>query len=50
MSELRQFQSMTEYSQIPNTFAPSFIKAPELQEDNDRVGGIEGENDFSCKR
>lgn len=37
-------------SQILNTFAPSFIKAPELQEDNDRVGGIEGENDFSGKR
>ena len=37
-------------NQISNTFAPSFIKASELQEDNDRVGGIEGENDFSGKR
>lgn len=37
-------------NQISNTFAPSFIKASELREDNDRVGGIEGENDFSGKR
>lgn len=37
-------------NQISNTFAPSFIKVTELQEDNNRVGGIEGENDFSGKR
>lgn len=37
-------------NQASNTFAPSFIKAAELQEDSDRVGEIEGENDFSGKR
>lgn len=37
-------------NQTSNTFAPSFIKAAERQEDNDRVGEIEGENDFSGKR
>lgn len=37
-------------NQTSNTFAPSFIKAAELQEDSNRVGGIEGENDFSGKR
>lgn len=38
------------YNQTSNTFAPSFIKTAELHEDNDRIGGIEGENDFSGKR
>ncbi|PSK42313.1 Myosin type-2 heavy chain 2 [Elsinoe australis] len=33
----------------PGTFAPKFIKT-ELDGTSDRVGGIEGENDFSGKR
>lgn len=32
------------------TFAPKFIKAEGLDGTNERVGGIEGENDFSGKR
>ena len=36
--------------QFSNTFAPRFIKAEESQRAGDRVGGIEGENDFSGKR
>lgn len=32
------------------TFAPTFIKTEELDGATDRVGGIEGENDFSGKR
>ena len=35
--------------QSSNTFAPKFIKTEESQE-SDKVGGIEGENDFSGKR
>ena len=37
-------------NQTSNTFAPSFIKTAELHEENERIGGIEGENDFSGKR
>jgi myosin protein heavy chain len=33
-----------------NTFAPSFIKAEDLQRGIEVVKGIEGENDFSGKR
>lgn len=33
-----------------NTFAPSFIKSESLQPQDEHVGGIEGENDFSGKR
>lgn len=36
--------------QASNTFAPTFIKAEELQKDREKIGGIEGENDFSGKR
>lgn len=36
-------------SPAPGTFAPKFIKT-ELDGATDRVGGIEGENDFSGKR
>lgn len=37
-------------NQSSNTFAPQFIKVAELQREDERVGGIEGENDFSGKR
>jgi myosin protein heavy chain len=33
-----------------NTFAPSFIKAEDMQRGIEVVKGIEGENDFSGKR
>ena len=33
-----------------NTFAPKFIKTEESQRASDKIGGIEGENDFSGKR
>ena len=33
-----------------NTFAPVFIKTEELQSAADKIGGFEGENDFSGKR
>ena len=33
-----------------NTFAPKFIKTEESQRAHDKIGGIEGENDFSGKR
>ncbi|KAK4697935.1 hypothetical protein P7C71_g223, partial [Lecanoromycetidae sp. Uapishka_2] len=36
--------------QSSNTFAPKFIKTEESQRGGDKVGGIEGENDFSGKR
>jgi len=36
--------------QSSNTFAPKFIKTEESQRAGDKVGGIEGENDFSGKR
>lgn len=36
--------------QSSNTFAPKFIKTEESQSAGDKVGGIEGENDFSGKR
>ena len=36
--------------QSSNTFAPTFIKAEELQRAGEKIGGIEGENDFSGKR
>lgn len=36
--------------QSSNTFAPNFIKTEESQRGGDKVGGIEGENDFSGKR
>ena len=36
--------------QSSNTFAPKFIKAEEPQRVGDKIGGIEGENDFSGKR
>jgi myosin protein heavy chain len=34
----------------PGTFAPKFIKAEGLDGAEEKVGGIEGENDFSGKR
>lgn len=37
-------------NQSSNTFAPQFIKTEKLQRAGDKVGGIEGENDFSGKR
>ena len=37
-------------NQSSNTFAPQFIRTEELQRAGDRVGGIEGENDFSGRR
>lgn len=37
-------------NQSSNTFAPQFIKTEELQRTGDKVGAIEGENDFSGKR
>ena len=36
--------------QSSNTFAPKFIKTEESQRDDNKIGGIEGENDFSGKR
>lgn len=33
-----------------NTFAPKFIKTEESQRIGDKIGGIEGENDFSGRR
>ena len=36
--------------QSSNTFAPKFIKTEESQRVGDKIGGIEGENDFSGKR
>ena len=36
--------------QSSNTFAPNFIKTEESQRAGDKIGGIEGENDFSGKR
>lgn len=36
--------------QLSNTFAPKFIKTEESQRAGDKIGGIEGENDFSGKR
>ena len=36
--------------QSSNTFAPKFIKTEESQRAGDKIGGIEGENDFSGKR
>ena len=36
--------------QSSSTFAPTFIKAEQLQRDGEKIGGIEGENDFSGKR
>jgi myosin protein heavy chain len=37
-------------NQSSNTFAPQFIQLEELQRAGDKVGSIEGENDFSGKR
>ncbi len=37
-------------NQSSNTFAPQFIKTGELERTGERIGGIEGENDFSGKR
>lgn len=37
-------------SQSSNTFAPQFIQIEELQRAGDKIGSIEGENDFSGKR
>ena len=34
----------------PGTFAPQFIKSPEMQRVDEHIGGIEGENDFSGRR
>ena len=34
----------------PGTFAPQFIKSPDMERLDERIGGIEGENDFSGKR
>ena len=36
--------------QSSNTFAPKFIKTEESQRIGDKIGGIEGENDFSGRR
>ena len=36
--------------QMSTTFAPQFIKVAEAQKENEWVGGIESENDFSGKR
>lgn len=36
--------------QSSSTFAPKFIKTEESQRAGDKIGGIEGENDFSGKR
>lgn len=36
--------------QSSNTFAPKFIKTEESQRASNKIGGIEGENDFSGKR
>ena len=36
--------------QSSNTFAPKFIKSEESQGAGDKIGVIEGENDFSGKR
>jgi len=36
--------------QASNTFAPKFIKTEESLRADDKVGGIEGDNDFSGKR
>lgn len=37
-------------AQTSNTFAPKFIKTEELSQGQERIDGIEGENDFSGKR
>ena len=37
-------------AQSSSTFAPTFIKTEELSRNREKIGGIEGENDFSGKR
>ena len=47
----RQRSNSTRASvQGSNTFAPTFIKTEESQKVGDKIGSIEGENDFSGKR
>ena len=51
LQSLRHRSSSNKTSQqSSSTFAPTFIKAEELQRDGDKIGGIEGENDFSGRR
>ena len=47
---MRRSNSARTTHQSTSTFAPKFIKTEESQRPNDKVGGIEGENDFSGKR
>ena len=47
----RQRSNSTRAShQASSTFAPKFIKTEESETSKNRIGGIEGENDFSGKR
>ena len=48
-SRQRSNSTRTSY-QGSNTFAPQFIKTEESQKAGDKIGGIEGEHDFSGKR
>lgn len=47
---LQRSMSNKSSHQTSSTFAPRFIKTEELQNGEEHVGGIEGENDFSGKR
>lgn len=49
-SILQRSNSNRSSHQASSTFAPKFIKTQELEEKNEHIGGIEGENDFSGKR
>ena len=46
----RSNSTRTTHHQSSNTFTPNFIKTEESLRAGDKVGGIEGENDFSGKR
>lgn len=43
-------QSLQRTNSTSSTFAPKFIKSPEIRRQEDRISSIEGENDFSGKR
>ena len=47
---MQRSNSIRTAHQASNTFAPKFIKTEESQRAGDKIGGIEGENDFSGKR
>ena len=47
---LQQALQRSNSTRTSNTFAPKFIKTEESLRAGDKIGGIEGENDFSGKR